>query len=85
MEMRQFLLTCCGAFIIGMLAGAIIILGVRLKNLSRKKKHEFHEPAFLKQSDILLSDEAMELPAQDTVDGYNALKNWRHDSTKVPD
>lgn len=85
MQLYLFLIVCAGSFFVGMLVGILVVRGVKLKNLSLKKKYEFHEPVSLKQSDILLSDEVMKPPIQDTVDGHNALQEWQHGSAKFPD
>ena len=80
MAIRQFMISCCGAFLIGMLAGIAAVSVVKLKNLSIKRKHEFKEPASLKRNDISLSGEIMDIPSRDTVDGHNALQEFRqHD------
>lgn len=80
MEMRQLLLSCCGAFFIGMLTGIAVVLWMKLKNLSLKRKHEFREPASLKREAIPLSEEAMAVPVQDTADGHTALQEFKQHS-----
>ena len=77
MGIRQLLSICIGTFFVGMLAGMGVVLFAKLKNLSIKRKHEFHEPASLKRGMFQVTDEIMDIPVQDTVDGHTALQEFK--------